>query len=223
MAQRSNAPARSGAGDPGWTPSPQAARRELKRARRQRARQRRLKRLALALLAAVVLGWVTASQLLEVVMVSQSAMTPTLPAGSVVVCLRRSSPLIDWLRDRGITLDALTGSAVPGAGQIALIDLDGRSVLRRVMATQGQRVDFSDTDLLVNGVRASHETVRGDADYPMTVPNGEYFVMGDARALSRDSRYKRFGCVRDGDIRGRAVAVIWPVWAAGTLRTTMNP
>ena len=218
MARYTNAQAQGG-----WMPSPQAARRELKRARRQRARRRRLYRLLVMLLAALLLGWGVSSQLVEVVRVTGSAMSPAMRAGSVVVCLRRTSPLLDWLREKGISLGRLTDGEAYQPGEIVLFDLDGQAQLRRVMALEGQRVSFSDTDLLVDGVRVTHETERGDADYPLTVSNGEYFVMGDARALAPDSRLKAFGCVRQADIRGRAVAVIWPFWAAGVVRRTMNP
>jgi len=44
---------------------------------------------------------------------------------------------------------------------------------------------------------------------PVTVPAGEYFVMGDYRTDSEDSRF--FGPIKQSLIVGRAVAVVWPL------------
>ena len=49
----------------------------------------------------------------------------------------------------------------------------------------------------------------------VTVPPGEYYVLGDNRPKSDDSR--AWGFVPDGDIVGRAMLGVWPPSAAGVL------
>ena len=50
-----------------------------------------------------------------------------------------------------------------------------------------------------------------DIEMPYQVPDGRWFVMGDARATSVDSRNKAIGCVSEEQIVGRLVFRIWPL------------
>ena len=56
-----------------------------------------------------------------------------------------------------------------------------------------------------------------DMDYPLTVPEGAVFVLCDNRDNRLDSRSSRFGLVAEADIKGMALAIIWPVYRAGLL------
>lgn len=53
-----------------------------------------------------------------------------------------------------------------------------------------------------------------DIELPYQVPDGRWFVMGDARATSVDSRDRALGCVSEEQIVGRLVYRIWPLEAA---------
>ncbi len=86
---------------------------------------------------------------------------------------------------------------------------DGVEYIKRVVAEPGDVVELSEEgELLVNGEKDTTRTAVGkteatseDVTYPYTVPAGSYFVLGDNRENSKDSR--SFGAVPTGDITGR--------------------
>jgi signal peptidase I len=96
-----------------------------------------------------------------------------------------------------------------------------KSYIKRVVAVAGDRVKIEDGVVYVNDHRlretyvpAVYEDVRS---YPETVvPPHSYFVLGDHRNLSNDSR--DFGPVDEDFIYGKAVFGYWPVAKLGTLR-----
>lgn len=91
-------------------------------------------------------------------------------------------------------------------------------IVKRVIATEGQTVDI-DFDLgrvYVDGVEL-HEDYINDLTYlqegtefPLTVPQGSVFLMGDNRNHSSDSRDDRLGPVEEQLITGKAVFVLFP-------------
>ncbi len=99
-------------------------------------------------------------------------------------------------------------------------DPDGyQDLIKRVIGTPGDVVEGHDGAVFVNGV-AIDEPYLDPADVifdfgPITVPEGEYFMMGDNRDDSYDSRF--FGTVPEGNVLGRAVGLFWPLDRIGTL------
>lgn len=96
-----------------------------------------------------------------------------------------------------------------------------KSYIKRVIALPGDDLRIDHGQVWVNG-RALKETYvplkyQDDRSQPeMTVPAGEYFVMGDHRSISSDSR--DFGPVDRSLIYGKAAFVYWPVDQAGVVR-----
>jgi signal peptidase I len=89
----------------------------------------------------------------------------------------------------------------------------GDILLKRVVATGGQRVGIEDGVLVVDGRKQSEPYADPDAIDsvyfgPVTVPRGDVFVLGDNRANSEDSR--DFGPVPTDRIIGRTAAIVWP-------------
>ena len=104
---------------------------------------------------------------------------------------------------------------------------EGRVLIKRVVATGGQTVDLVDGRVVVDGAPLDEPYVNGkpsfpmdtawgvDVSYPLTVPEGELWVMGDNRTNSQDSRY--FGTVPVDSVTGKAVFTYWPVPRIGLL------
>ena len=108
-------------------------------------------------------------------------------------------------------------------------EVAGRTLIKRVIATEGQTVDLVDGKVVVSGVPLDEPYTLGkeslpltrtaaDADisYPYTVPEGHVWVMGDNRTASQDSRY--FGSVPVSSITGRAAVIYWPFADIGVLK-----
>lgn len=96
-----------------------------------------------------------------------------------------------------------------------------KSYIKRVIALPGDRLAIDHGAVTVNGVTLKEpyvpERYEDDRSLPeRTIPAGEYFVMGDHRSISSDSR--DFGPVPRDLIYGRAAFVYWPMDQAGVVR-----
>ena len=105
---------------------------------------------------------------------------------------------------------------------VFLYPLDpSKSYIKRVIAVGGDRVAIDDGRVYVNGQRLREPYVPADfrdgrSMDEITVPKGSYFVLGDHRSSSSDSR--DFGPVAQKYIYGKAVFVYWPMDKLGVLR-----
>jgi signal peptidase I len=96
-----------------------------------------------------------------------------------------------------------------------------KSYIKRVIGVAGDRVRIVNGQVYVNGEALDEDYVPSDyADgrsYPeLVVPRNSYFVLGDHRTMSSDSR--EFGPVNDRYIYGKAVFGYWPMEKLGRLR-----
>lgn len=87
-------------------------------------------------------------------------------------------------------------------------------IIKRVIAEGGQTIDidFKTGNVTVDGqildepyINAPTLTDEGGFDFPVTVPEGYYFVMGDNRNASSDSRHPYVGFVKKSQIYGKAI------------------
>ena len=96
-----------------------------------------------------------------------------------------------------------------------------KSFIKRVIGVAGDRVRIVDGRVYLNGKMLVEDYVprlyRDDRSYPdVVVPPDSFFVLGDHRSLSNDSR--DFGPVKESFIYGKAVFGYWPMDKLGRLR-----
>ena len=109
--------------------------------------------------------------------------------------------LCSWVRGNGLTLPGTTVSGLPG-GQTVDIDFD-----LGIVYVDGEVLDESYT---FEPTYRSYLEIGEGLDYPVTVPEGSVFVLGDNRNHSADSRYAPLGCVDESRILGRVLLRILP-------------
>lgn len=94
-------------------------------------------------------------------------------------------------------------------------------LVKRVIGVPGDEIDIRDGKVYVNGNELVEDYIKGvtyprEIQFPLKVGEGEYFVLGDNREVSKDSR--SFGVIKKSQIEGRAVFRIWPLNKFGTLK-----
>ncbi len=98
-------------------------------------------------------------------------------------------------------------------GDVVVIEQDGDRQIRRVAAVSGDVVDVTEDGLCVNGYRQQEANIytetlpyKDGIDYPLTVEEGEIFVLGDNRISAEDGRI--YGMTDLKDVRGVVMTVI---------------
>jgi len=93
------------------------------------------------------------------------------------------------------------------------LEVDGQKQVRRVIAMEGDTVDITEDGLFINGalqqergIYEKTERYEEGIDFPMTVPSGQIFVLGDSREGATDSRV--YGAVKVEDTMGKVMTVI---------------
>jgi signal peptidase I len=218
--------------EPGTFPDPPA--------RRAKGSGSFLAELPLLVLVAFVLALLMKTFLVQAFFIPSSSMEPTLavndrvlvnkltmtfrePQRGEVVVFSESDPADD---ERG-AVERFVDSLVSGIG---IAPPPEKDFIKRIIALPGETIEMRDGIIYIDG-QPLPEATHADGGYlsaphytdfgPVEVGPDEYFMMGDNRPSSSDSR--QFGAIPEDRIIGRAFVVIWPLGRAAPLSIADYP
>lgn len=106
---------------------------------------------------------------------------------------------------------------------IVVISYDGEYLIKRVIGLPGEKIEYKNNKLYVNGKYVKEEYTRKEMDDynieqlgEVEVPEDCYFVLGDNRPISKDSRI--IGFIKRDDIMGKTLVTILPLSRFGSKR-----
>jgi signal peptidase I len=157
---------------------------------------------------AVLVAFLVKTFLFQAFYIPSASMSPTLKVSDRVLVNKLSYDLHDV--NRG---DIVVFRTPPGGGDGTIKDL-----IKRVVGLPGDTVEAHDGRVFVNGKPLDEPYTHGASTSPFAaqkIPPGHYWMMGDNRPNSRDSRF--FGAVNGDLIVGRAFIRVWPIGSIGFL------
>lgn len=185
-------------------PSSRELEQELKRERYKRRYKKTLKSTIFALVTAAAAAVLVATLWLPVLQIFGSSMTPTLQEGEIVVSVK-----INEMEP----------------GDIVAFYYGNKVLIKRYIAGPGTWVDIQeDGTILLNGAVLEEpyltEKAFGicDLELPYQVPEDTYFLVGDHRETSVDSRHSSVGCIAEEQLVGKIVYRVWPMKAFGAVK-----
>ena len=148
------------------------------------------------LIVVAAIAVLVATLITPVLEITGSSMTPTLHDGQYVVSIK--------------------GGAF-STGDVIAFYYNNKVLVKRVIAGPGDWVDIDRYgNVSVNGEELDEPYLTDkalgecDIDLPYQVPDDRYFVMGDHRSTSVDSRSSAVGCVAEEQVVGKIVFCVWP-------------
>lgn len=95
---------------------------------------------------------------------------------------------------------------------------DNEKIIKRVIGLPGETVAIKKGKIYINDKVIDDEYAYGEtSDYnKVTLRDNEYFILGDNRLISKDSRY--FGPIKDNEIKGKIVFRLFPFTKIGTVQ-----
>jgi signal peptidase I len=153
----------------------------------------------------IAIGWLVAAGIMRYVVsfavVPTASMAPTIPNPCYI--------LVDH---------AATETTTPYRGEVVLFpfpDDPSQIYVKRIVGMPGETVTIHGGHVYINNQELSEPYLHGHTtpgDWgPYQVPPGHYFMLGDNRSVSEDSRYWTHKYVAGDTIIGRADLVVWPM------------
>jgi signal peptidase I len=155
---------------------------------------------------AVVIALVVKAFLIQAFYIPTGSMEPTLDVNDRVLVNKLAYRLGDPERGDIIVFDAPREARTD----------DVQELIKRVIGLPGETIESRDGRIYIDGQLLEEPYLTdvnrdnlGEPIAPIVIPEGQYFVMGDNRSNSQDSRF--FGTISEDDIVGRAFVRIWPI------------
>lgn len=178
-------------------PSLPEIQRERKRIRRDSLYRKALQSTVAVLVVVAAVAVLITTLFLPILQISGDSMSPTLEHDEIVILLKTKN------FDRGDLIGFY---------------YQGKILLKRVIALPEDEVAIdADGNVYVNGelLDEPYVTEKGlgdcDLEFPYQVPGTSYFVMGDQRSNSVDSRNSALGAISRDDIIGKVFLRVWPL------------
>lgn len=184
------------------TSSPPEPPGEPPEARKRPSAARNLLEWVVIIAGALVVAFVVKTFLIQAFYIPSGSMLPTLQEQDRILVNKLSYDLHDVNRGDIVVFE----SPAQADGQI-------KDLVKRVIGLPGETVEARDGRILINGQPIDEgyladSITTGDME-PQKVPPDHYWVMGDNRGNSKDSRF--FGAIQEDLIIGRAFVRVWPL------------
>ena len=169
---------------------------ERKRYRRQKAYNKALRGTVYVLTIVAAVAVLIATLILPVLQIEGTSMEPTLSNGDIVLLMK--TPRFE-------------------RGDLCGFTWNNKLLIKRVIGLPGDWIEI-DTDgtIYLNGEKLDEPYVQQmalgecDLEFPFQVPQEQYFVIGDMRENSIDSRNSLIGCIPKDQIVGKVFFRVWP-------------
>lgn len=178
-------------------PSSQQLKAELKREKYKQRYSVVMKSTFFSLLVVAAIAVLITTLFMPVLRIHGSSMTPTLDKDQIVVSVK--------------------GSEFE-PGDLVAFYMGNKILVKRVIACPGDWLEISeDGTVYVNGDMLDEPYISGkalgqcDLEFPYQIPESRYFMMGDHRESSVDSRSSVVGCITEEQIVGRIFMRVWPL------------
>lgn len=184
-------------------PSVDQLRKELKRENNRKEYKRVLRNTLVLVIVVAAFAVLVSSFFITVLKVTGDSMTPTLETGEIVIA---------------------QNSSEFEPGDLIAFYYNNKVLVKRVLGSPGDWINIDeDGQVSVNGVLIEEDYVSDrsleptDLTFPYQVPENRYFVLGDHRNVSIDSRSTIVGCVTREQLIGKVVFRVFPFNAFGGL------